>query len=105
MRAACGWAQAAEQRPPLREHEAWLQPASIPQCLVSQGPESCFKAAAAASAPQGVACDAQVEHSSQVAGCGLLGVVEGRSLIVGTAELLASREVSRQDRAGQGRVR
>lgn len=42
---------------------------------------------------QGIACDAVVESSTLVPGCGLLGVVEGRRLVVGTAELLAEQGV------------
>lgn len=43
-------------------------------------------------------CDATVELSSQVPGCGLLGEVDGHKLVVGTAELLASRGV--EDESG-----
>lgn len=46
---------------------------------------------------QGISCDAPVDLSIQVPGCGLIGEVEGHTVVVGTAELLASRGVADRD--------
>lgn len=43
---------------------------------------------------QGIGCDATVEGSEQVPGCGIVGTVDGHPVVVGTAELLAARGVA-----------
>lgn len=91
-----GWAilpfvlQATHPRPCLRGAQTCL--------LVGRESErGGVRCASVAPVVQGVGCDAVVESSTQISGLGLVGEVEGRTVMVGTAELLSSRGVADTD--------